>query len=175
MSMIKGVITGDLVNSTNIAAEWRQAVVGALYKCAADFSPLTPINIEMYRGDSFQVVVGNPEYALTVAVAFRAKLRASTPEKKEMWDARVSVGIGDVSFESDNIVTSDGEVQGHADLQDGRCTVVLLPRCAAETYGLRDDACEGAGDSFRARGAGERVVFNCVEKIESIFEMKIYF
>ena len=109
MSMIKGVITGDLVNSTNIAAEWRQAVVGALYKCAADFSPLTPINIEMYRGDSFQVVVGNPEYALTVAVAFRAKLRASTPEKKEMWDARVSVGIGDVSFESDNIVTSDGE------------------------------------------------------------------
>ena len=82
MSMIKGVITGDLVNSTNIAAEWRQAVVGALYKCAADFSPLTPINIEMYRGDSFQVVVGNPEYALTVAVAFRAKLRASTPEKK---------------------------------------------------------------------------------------------
>ena len=32
MSMIKGVITGDLVNSTNIAAEWRQAVVGALYK-----------------------------------------------------------------------------------------------------------------------------------------------
>ena len=81
MSMIKGVITGDLVNSTNIAAEWRQAVVGALYKCAADFSPLTPINIEMYRGDSFQVVVGNPEYALTVAVAFRAKLRASTPER----------------------------------------------------------------------------------------------
>lgn len=70
---------------------------------------------------------------------------------------------------------ADGEVQGHADLQDGRCTVVLLPRCAAETYGLRDDACEGAGDSFRARGAGERVVFNCVEKIESIFEMKIYF
>ena len=70
MSMIKGVITGDLVNSTNIAAEWRQAVVGALYKCAADFSPLTPINIEMYRGDSFQVVVGNPEYALTVAVHF---------------------------------------------------------------------------------------------------------
>ena len=103
MSMIKGVITGDLVNSTNIAAEWRQAVVGALYKCAADFSPLTPINIEMYRGDSFQVVVGNPEYALTVAVAFRAKLRASTPEKKEMWDARVSVGIGDVSFESDKL------------------------------------------------------------------------
>ena len=61
--MIKGVITGDLVNSTNIAAEWRQAVVGALYKCAADFSPLTPINIEKYRVDRFKVVVGNPAYS----------------------------------------------------------------------------------------------------------------
>ena len=135
MSMIKGVITGDLVNSTNIAAEWRQAVVGALYKCAADFSPLTPINIEMYRGDSFQVVVGNPEYALTVAVAFRAKLRASTPEKKEMWDARVSVGIGDVSFESDNIVTSDGEafrLSGSTPWCDFNKSIELVTRFADE-------------------------------------------
>ena len=28
--MIKGVITGDLVKSTNIAAKWRQTVVDAL-------------------------------------------------------------------------------------------------------------------------------------------------
>ena len=84
--MIKGVITGDLVNSTNIAVEWRQTVVDALNACVTDFSPLTPIKIEMYRGDSFQVVVDNPELSLTI-----------------------SVGIGDVSFESDNIVTSDGE------------------------------------------------------------------
>lgn len=107
--MIKGVITGDLVNSTNIAVEWRQTVVDALNACVTDFSPLTPIKIEMYRGDSFQVVVDNPELSLTIAIAIRAKLRASTPEKKEIWDARISVGIGDVSFESDNIVTSDGE------------------------------------------------------------------
>lgn len=107
--MIKGVITGDLVNSTNIAVEWRQTVVDALNACASDFSPLTPVKLEMYRGDSFQGVVDKPELTLSVAVALRAKLRASTPEKKEIWDARVSVGIGDVSFESENIVTSDGE------------------------------------------------------------------
>lgn len=107
--MIKGVLTGDLVNSTRISIEWRQAVVDALNECIADFSSLTPINIEMFRGDSFQVVVGNPELSLTVAVALRAKLRASTPEKEEIWDARISVGIGDVSFENDHIITSDGE------------------------------------------------------------------
>ena len=31
--MIKGVITGDLVNSTNIAAKWRQTVVDTLHVC----------------------------------------------------------------------------------------------------------------------------------------------
>lgn len=108
-SMIKGVITGDLVNSTNIAAEWRQAVVEALHICIAESMSLTPVKMEMYRGDSFQVVVDKPEYALAVAIALRAKLKATTPEKQEMWDARLSIGIGDVSFESDNILTSDGE------------------------------------------------------------------
>lgn len=65
--------------------------------------------MEMYRGDSFQVVVDNPELALSVAIALRAKLKASTPDKSEVWDARLSLGIGDVSFASGNILTSDGE------------------------------------------------------------------
>lgn len=107
--MIKGVITGDLVNSTNIALEWRQNVVDVLKTSITNFVSLTPIRMEMYRGDSFQIIVDKSEYALTVAVALRAKLRASTPENHEVWDARLSIGIGDISFESDSIVTSDGE------------------------------------------------------------------
>ena len=107
--MIKGVITGDLVNSTNIATEWRQTVLDALNVCVTDFLPLTLIKLEMYRGDSFQIVVDKPDYTLTVAIAIRAKLKATTPDKQQLWDARLSIGIGDISFESDNIVTSDGE------------------------------------------------------------------
>lgn len=60
ISMIKGVITGDLVNSSHIATEWRQTVIDALNACVKDFSSLTTIKMEMSRGDSFQVVVGNP-------------------------------------------------------------------------------------------------------------------
>ena len=107
--MIKGVITGDLVNSTNIATELRQSVVDALHTCIFDFMSITPIKIEMYRGDSFQVVVDKAEQTLAVAIALRSKLRESTPDGNDMWDARVSIGIGDISFESDNVVTSDGE------------------------------------------------------------------
>ena len=115
--MIKGVITGDLVHSTNIAAKWRQTVVNVLHKCVADFLPLTFVKLEMYRGDSFQVVVDKPEYALAIAIALRAKLKAETPDGQKLWDARLAVGVGDISFESDNIVTSDGEafrLSGHS-------------------------------------------------------------
>lgn len=107
--MIKGVITGDLINSTNIATEWRQSVVDALKTCVSDFLSITPIKMEMYRGDSFQVVIDKAEQTLSVAIALRSKLRASTPNGNDVWDARISIGIGDVSFESNNIVTSDGE------------------------------------------------------------------
>ena len=47
--MIKGVITGDLVHSTNIAAKWRQTVVNVLHKCVAEFLPLTFVKLEMYH------------------------------------------------------------------------------------------------------------------------------
>jgi hypothetical protein len=107
--MIKGVITGDLVDSTNIAAKWRQTVVNALHKCVAESLTLTPIKLDMYRGDSFQVLVDNPEYVLAIGIALRAKLKAETPDKQNLWDARLSVGVGEISFESSNIVTSDGE------------------------------------------------------------------
>lgn len=107
--MIKGVITGDLVNSTNIAAEWRQTIVDALNLCVKEFLPLTPIKLDMYRGDSFQVVVDRPDHVLALAIALRAKLKTKTPKKQKMWDARLSIGIGEVSFESHSIVTSDGE------------------------------------------------------------------
>ena len=114
--MVKGVITGDLVNSTNIAAKWRQTVVDALHVCVEESIPQTPIKLEMYRGDSFQVVVDKPEYVLAIAIALRAKLKAETPDGQKLWDARLAVGVGEIFFESDNIVTSDGEasrLSGH--------------------------------------------------------------
>ncbi|MDO4191306.1 MAG: hypothetical protein Q4D14_06455 [Bacteroidales bacterium] len=107
--MIKGIITGDLVNSSNIATEYRQMVIDSLNAVTIDFSPMTSVRIEIFRGDSFQVVVDAAQQAPAVAVALRAKLKASTPDKQDAWDARVSVGIGEVSYESDTIVTSDGE------------------------------------------------------------------
>jgi len=107
--MIKGVITGDIINSSEIDIKWRQSVIDSIYKVIPDLSSVSSISIEMFRGDSFQAVVEDAEQVLSAAIAIRTSLKASTPENEKMWDARVSIGIGDIAFESNKIGTSDGE------------------------------------------------------------------
>lgn len=107
--MIKGIITGDIVDSSLITNEWKPAVTAILKKVISDFNPKAGGNIEMYRGDSFQIMVDDKDMALSIGIAVRAALRAGTPENMNLWDARISIGIGEVSYESESILTSDGE------------------------------------------------------------------
>ena len=107
--MIKGIITGDIVDSSIIPNEWKSKISETLNKVISDFRKQSLANIEMFRGDSFQIIVEKPSSALAIGIALRAALRANTPENLPPWDARISIGIGDVSFESESILTSDGE------------------------------------------------------------------
>ena len=81
--MIKGVITGDLVNSTHIAAEWRQTVVDALHVCVEESIPLTPVKFEMYRGDSFQVVVDKLRICISHSHCAASKTESRNPRPTE--------------------------------------------------------------------------------------------
>ena len=66
--------------------------------------------MELYRGDSFQLLVEDPAMTAKIAILLRAGLIYHTPNKDAgMWDAKVSIGIGSIDFISNNIVTSDGE------------------------------------------------------------------
>ena len=107
--MIKGVITGDIVDSTLISNEWKPTIKESLERVVSDFIPMTKVSYEMYRGDSFQVIVDDITFALSVGIAIRAVLRANTPNGMEPWDARIAIGIGDISFVSESIITNDGE------------------------------------------------------------------
>ena len=64
----------------------------------------------MFRGDSFQAVIDSPENAMKIAVLLRAGLKGHTPKEcKKPWDARLSIGVGTISYHADNTVLSDGE------------------------------------------------------------------
>lgn len=107
---IKGVITGDVVNSTKINIEWRKYLIDSIQQVAEELSILSPLKIEFFRGDSFQIVVDKPEEALKIAVLLRAGLKSKTPvESKTIWDARIALGVGEISYTSDKVIISDGE------------------------------------------------------------------
>ena len=110
MDEIKGVITGDIIESSAIQIKYRDFLLESVRKIANELSVMEPVKIEFFRGDSFQMVIDNPENAIKIAVLLRAGLKSHTPkEYKKPWDARLALGMGTISYHADNIVVSDGE------------------------------------------------------------------
>ena len=108
ISMLKAVITGKLLCPAT-AAEWKQFIADSLKDCAADIAKQTNVKVGIQiDGDNLTALVDKPEHALTVAVALKAKLASSTPEDTDMWDARLSIGVGEVSSDS-GIPSTDNE------------------------------------------------------------------
>ena len=110
MDKIKGVITGDIINSSAIQIEYRDFLLKSIQKIAEELNVIEPLKIEFFRGDSFQMVINNPENAMQIAILLRAGLKSHTPKGCEKpWDARLSLGVGTISYHADNVVLSDGE------------------------------------------------------------------
>ncbi len=109
MQMI-GVITADIVASTDVPQQWRDKLSAAIREVVSDLQVIAPLRMELFRGDSVQIVVERFEEALRIALLFRAGLKSKTPTESTMlWDARVSLGVGEISYRSDKILESDGE------------------------------------------------------------------
>lgn len=107
---VKGVITGDIVDSSKINLELRSGLIISIKDIAENLIRLSPLKMELFRGDSFQLIVDKPEMCLKIAILLRAGLKSMTPVVSDvLWDARVSVGIGEIAYTSDKIVVSDGE------------------------------------------------------------------
>lgn len=112
-----GIITGDVIGSSAIKSNDRKVLLYTINSIVNELHRLSPIKMDIFRGDSFQIMVNNPAEALKCAVLIRSGLKMNTPTNSEnKWDARVAVGIGKVDYVSDNVVTSDGEafrMSGH--------------------------------------------------------------
>lgn len=109
-----GVITGDVVQSTQITEiSERKLLANSIKDIISQINENTAsrevqVEGEIFRGDSFQIIVKNIKDALRVSILVRAGLQAHSPGK-DKWDARLVLGIGQGEFQLDNIVESDGE------------------------------------------------------------------
>ena len=107
---IKAVITGDIVHSEQIELDKRDLLIQVLQETVEELQSKSPMSMELFRGDSFQIVVEKPEMSLEVASMIRAGLKSNTPtDSFGVWDARISIGIGTIGYRGDSVVTSDGE------------------------------------------------------------------
>ncbi len=91
------VITGDIINSRKTEAKiWLvklKEILGEFCKEESDW--------EIYRGDSFQLVVSEEE-GLLAALIIKAAM------KSIKMDARISLGLGEISYKTSKVTESNG-------------------------------------------------------------------
>jgi len=107
------VITGDLVKSSTFK-EKRKDALRTLDEIFNTLKSKLPKDIDtfisdIFRGDSFQIVVSDAEYALSIAIFIRAQLiRRSTAGIAI--NTRISIGIGSIEYlNQEKITESDDE------------------------------------------------------------------
>lgn len=108
------VLTGDIVNSQRINEVNNEVLLDTLKAIFNEIATVKGVElpVEIWRGDSFQVIVQKPELAMEIAVLFRAGLRSKTHvegNKSELWDARIGIGVGDISYKASTVASSNGE------------------------------------------------------------------
>lgn len=93
------VITGDIINSQKVTPSlWLDILKEEL----STIGP-SPLNWEVFRGDSFQVEVTDPYESLEKAIKIKASIKCIRG-----LDVRVAIGFGDKTFDAPKITESNG-------------------------------------------------------------------
>lgn len=124
------VITGDIVGSTQLAAPVRRRLLEEMKSgsdaVAALLGQALPLPVDIYGGDSWQMMVTQPSRALRAALLFRAHLLATVdPDSRSPVDTRLALALGTVDLVPTARV-SEGE--GSAFQRSGRALTELGDR-----------------------------------------------
>lgn len=110
--MTSAVITGDIIASTKTDLNYQKVVE----EIAADITAYDPtFKLEIYRGDTLQMMVQDAKEGLFILLAVKAGLRRFSRDKKQhsistLLDARLSLGIGSVNEgNTDDLGSMNGE------------------------------------------------------------------
>jgi hypothetical protein len=89
------VLTGDFIKSSRYTIEQRQAAFQTLRESTAQLIRIHPeiqtIGIEPFRGDAWQLLHSQPQYAFHASFFFRAALNMH-----KLPDTRIAIGMGSV-------------------------------------------------------------------------------
>ena len=110
------ILSGDLINSSKLDPEDLKSVVALLKEELLQIEKRFPkilISFELYRGDSFQGVIGDPSLALTIALQIKSAVNrfAKTDSAKSatpIADIRISIGVGEANYTKNALAESNG-------------------------------------------------------------------
>ncbi len=95
-------ITGDIVHSQSV--DKPEIWLNPLKKLFSNFGE-TPSDWEIYRGDSFQLIV-SPRDALRVAILIKSVIKKQKPKTL---DARLAIGIAEEDVKADRVSEASSE------------------------------------------------------------------
>jgi len=106
------VITGDIVNSSKLPSKQRQRLHHVMKEGSKAilkaFKESVPLEVDIFRGDSWQLLVNDPSKSLRIGLFYRAYLRAWMGTSR--LDTRMSIAVGTVDFVPDDRVSrGDGQ------------------------------------------------------------------
>ncbi|MCF4101690.1 SatD family protein [Gillisia sp. M10.2A] len=113
------VITADLIDSTLYKEPVLEQVLNTLrdeFEKVSNTLGKENIRLTIYRGDSFQGIIKNPEYALHVVLQLKSAINRIHLKKtkksraySKIVDFKVAIGIGTVEIEREAISESNGQ------------------------------------------------------------------
>ncbi|MDE0682829.1 MAG: hypothetical protein OXI63_07945 [Candidatus Poribacteria bacterium] len=102
------VLTGDLVDSSKLTSDESRNAMQWLREAARKFNDLHPQSIEgeldTFRHDTWQLLMGRPFLCLRAAVFMRTALMLHSTTKAK-YDSRISIGIGEVEMIAESRVS----------------------------------------------------------------------
>jgi hypothetical protein len=112
---VYAVISGDIVKSRRYAERGpaiRDAIKDAWGECAEAFDALAEMpEVDVFAGDSWQILLPSPAPALRVGLCMRALIKSD--ERLPKADTRLAIGIGTVDFvDQDSVSEGQGEAFG---------------------------------------------------------------
>ena len=102
--MMEAVITADIINSREVSPEvWLKTLTKTLQNLGEEYTTW-----EIYRGDSIQMIT-EPKNALGLAILLKSVVK-QTPNL----DIRIGIGLGEITYRSEKVTTSNGSAFIHA-------------------------------------------------------------
>ncbi len=135
------VVTGDVNASSRMSAGDARSLQGLLKRCFAEtvaaLPQADPRGFTGFRGDAWQFVIGEPEFAFRATLYFRGRLLVRGDEKfGQRLHTAASIGFGTIAYLPDKTTSSGG---GEAYENSGR----RLDRLRRRMPGM---GAAGAGD-----------------------------